>query len=247
VSLDALQNGDGHIIQRLMQGFELPLGIPKPEVHLDPKEQLWADEQRSGWASDRPVCLLSAAAVSDRHNLERVNWRLVCDVLGEFFTIVQPVLNEVPVPGVIAYNGLSVRQYMSLFSVVDFFIGGTSSGSHLAAAFDVPAIIMVWKSLLQKMRFPIVGPVTVSDLDWKAAYLYPHHWFIATDELACANISVRTLRRIIVDGLRHGRAGRPIPIANNARNPHGFAPKPPVRVIKLGSQRLVRLPCQYSM
>ena len=97
------------------------------------------------------------------------------------------MLSETPVPGTVPYRGLSLRQYMALIAIADRFVGGTSGGSHVAAAFDVPSLVIAWRSILDPLRFPVSGLGVV------AAFLYPQHWFIAAEDLAPAS----TARRIL--------------------------------------------------
>ncbi len=62
--------------------------------------------------------------------------------------------SEQPIEGAHVYYDLNIRQYMALFSVADLFCGGTSGGSHIAAAFDLPAIIVTWRALLKGKLLP---------------------------------------------------------------------------------------------
>lgn len=248
VSLDAIQNGDGHISQRLMQGFELPVDpSPKPEIYLTREERRWAKRQRRQWPSDKPVCIVSSAAISDSWMCDYVDWNTVAQALSARYTLIQPVLTEAPIAGAVAYKGLSVRQYISLFSVADRFVGITSGGTHIAAAFGVPTLVIIWNDLQRKVRFPIVGPVTVSDLDWKAAFLYPHHWFIAAEDVSGGADSSAKLEAVLDDMDHYGRRGRPTSILSSIHNPCGFVLKAPTRVLALGAQkRLWRVPSLYG-
>ena len=229
VSFDNKLCGSGHVIQRLAQGMELAAhSVPKPELYLDAEELAWAEQERRGWPPERPVCVLSASAVTDAGNLRRLDWEAVVRILSEEFTVVQPVLAETPAPGTIVYRGLSLRQYMSLIAVADRFVGGTSGGSHVAAAFDVPSLVIAWRSLLDHLRFPVSGLGVV------AAFLYPQHWFAAAEDLTPGHFREARLRDLLLDMSRHGRKGRPTAIGNHRHSPCGFRPVVPRRVIREG-------------
>src|SRR5262249_46714671 len=162
---------------------------PKPEIYLTDSERRWAASERAKWPAGRPVCLLSTEAVTDQANVSRVDWARLACVLKDRYTLIQPVLDVRPLPGVIAYRKLSTRQFMLFFSVVDRFVGGTSGGSHVAAAFDVPTLIVAWRMLLEQLPFPISGAGI------PAAFLYPQHWFIAAEEVSQENFDTLRLEQ----------------------------------------------------
>jgi len=169
----------GLMLERVARWFDLPADVnPTPEVYLDSAEQSWAERERKNWPLDRRVCILSCGATTDKSRLDIVDWQYVAKTMAERYTVIQPVLSERPLPGCIAYRGLDVRQYMSLFSVADFFFGGTSGGSHVAAAFGLPAAIVVWRALLRQIHFP------ARRRHFKAAFLYPQHSFVPAEDLA---------------------------------------------------------------
>jgi hypothetical protein len=229
VTFDNRMRGSGHVLQRLAQGLELPVSpIPKPEIYLDAEERNWAEKERRRWPPGRPVCVLSTSALTDAGNLRRVDWESIVRVLGEDFTIVQPVLTEPPVPGTIPYPGLSLRQYMSLIAAADRFVGGTSGGSHVAAAFDVPSLIVAWRHLLDHLRFPVAGQGVV------AAFLYPQQWFIAAEDVTAEHFREAQLRDLLRQTAICGRKGRPSGIGNHPRSPCGFAPAVPRRAVHQG-------------
>jgi hypothetical protein len=233
--------GDGHVLQRVLQGFELPIDpLPRPEVYLDNGERAWAASQRRRWPSVKPPCLLSAGAITDRGNLEQVNWSHVARILAEHYTIIQAVLSEPEIPGAFVYRGLPLRRYMALFSVVDCFFGGTSGGSHLAAAFDIPAVVVIWRSLLRELRFPVSG------LGITAAFLYPQHWFVAAEDLSGGASDEMPLAQVLNDVRSCGRRGRVTSIGQHPRNPCGFIPRAPVRLALSGGRRIVRIPSTYG-
>jgi hypothetical protein len=240
ISFDGKMLGSGHVLQRLAQGLELPVSpIPKSEIYLDAEERAWAEQQRRGWPADRPVCVLSTSAITDAGNLRHVDWDSVVRVLGEDFTVVQPVLSEPPLPGTIPYHGLSLRRYMSLIAAADCFIGGTSGGSHVAAAFDVPALVIAWRRLLDHLRFPVSGQGVV------AAFLYPQQWFIAAEDVMAEHFREARLRDLLRQMSICGREGRPTGIGNHRRSPCGFAPAVPRRAIREGMRfRLMPVPAR---
>ena len=152
IALNSRMIGNGHVLQRLAQGLELPVEpAPRPEIYLTEEETKWAAGERHRWPAGRPACVLSTAAQTDRGNLERVDWEAVARVLCRELTVVQPVLAERPEPGTVPYFRLPVRRYMALVAAADCFVGGTSGGSHVAAAFGVPSVIVAWRSLLDHL------------------------------------------------------------------------------------------------
>lgn len=232
---------DGHVLQRILQEYELPINpIPKPEIYLDADERAWASAQRQQWPANRPVCILSCTAITDGHNLEQVNWNLVVNVLKRRYTVVQPTLSEPELPDCIAYRNLPVRRYMALFSVAECFFGGTSGGSHLAAAFDVPAVIVLWRTLESNLCFPASGP------NFKAMFLYPQHWFICSESLRTVRFDNEMLEHTLDQAMDHGKFGRPLSICNHPLNPCGFLPRSPPRLMRAGGQRFVRVPKVYG-
>ena len=94
--------------------------------------------------------------------------------------------------GAVIYKNLSVRQYMALFSVSDYFCGGTSGGAHLAAAFDKPALIVVWEELSKTMRFPFTGYGCATN-----SFLYPQHNFIVGQKLTGNNLDMSLLEHLV--------------------------------------------------
>jgi hypothetical protein len=236
IALNNRMIGSGHVLQRLAQGLELPVEpMPRPEICLTDAEREWAAGERRRWPADRPVCVLSTGAETDKANLERVDWAAVARVLCREFTVVQPVLAEPPIPGAVPYSQLPLRQYMALIAAADCFVGGTSGGSHVAAAFGVPSLIVAWRSLLDHLRFPVSGLGVV------AAFCYPQHWFIAAEDLGRACFREESLLTRLREMSRCGRAGRPTHFGNYPSRPCGFIPAVPRPVTKVGS-RLMRLP-----
>jgi hypothetical protein len=172
--------------------------------------------------------------------MDKVNWAKIAATLSKRYTIIQPVLRERPFRGTVSYRKLTLRQYISLFTVVDNFVGGTSAGSHIAAAFDVPAMIVIWKSLEQGLAFPISGQ------GFKASFLYPQHWFIAAEDVSHLHFDQVRLERTLDNLMRHGKQGRPTSIGNHPRWPCGFTPRPPARIANVNGRRLGRIPTAYG-
>jgi hypothetical protein len=231
-----LLRGSGHVIQRFQQGLSLPVQPrPMPELYLDDAEREWASDLRRRAADGRRVCVLSTGALTDGGNAGRIDWGSIARVLGKDYAVIQPIVDERNVVGTVACRGLSVRQYMALVWAADLFVGATSGGSHVAAAFDVPSLIVAWRSLLDPLRFPTSGPNLV------AAFLYPQHWFIASEDVAANRFNEPMLRSVLTDLHRHGRFGRPFPAGLYPAGPAGFVPK----VIQFPATvkgRLMRLP-----
>ena len=209
IALLERMKGWGHLIQRLQQGFNVPIDrIPKPEIYLSEQEVHWAQSERSRWPADRPVCILSSRVVTDGDYFRGFDWVSLGKALVTRFTVVQPMINdgaayrsevdsrtlsahwgsEKEVPGAQIYLNLSLRKYLSLFSIADGFCGGTSGGAHAAAAFGVPSSIVVWPDLKRKIRFPCAQKFISPDI-----FLYPQHRFIATDELMKGHVDENAL------------------------------------------------------
>lgn len=199
--VDRVARGSGHLIHRLQGAFGLRVdGVPRPEIYLSEEEHQWAARERARWPEDQPVCIMSTRAVSDGARYRDVDWAAVGEAWMRFCTVVQPVMTRPPVyrnenvdrsegrragwraervvPGAVVYENLGIRQYMALFSVADYFCGATSGGSHVAAAFGLPSLIVVWRALLHEWRFPR------SRLKVKKMFLYPQHDFIAAEDLS---------------------------------------------------------------
>ena len=113
-----------------------------------------------------------------------------------------------------------------LIAAADRFVGGTSGGSHVAAAFDVPALVIAWRSILDHLHFPVSGQGVV------AAFLYPQQWFIAAEDVSAQHFRAGQLRDLLRQMLICGREGRPTGIGNHRRSPCGFAPAVPRRLIR---------------
>lgn len=238
--------GTGHVIQRLQQAFGLPVQrTPKPEVYLSEEELAWARQQRSTWPSDRPACIFSVRVLTDTGSFDfsKVNWAALAKQWSRYCTIIQPVLTQPklyqeqvsPLPHVVAntwepepilpdavvYRDLSVRQYLSLFAVADYFCGGTSGGSHAAAAFDLPALIVVWRDLLRRLRFPCRDPHLSPGI-----FIYPQHRHIEAERVCLPHADHGEIERAIgevIDGKAENAIGR-YPLAGRTlivRNPRG--------------------------
>ncbi len=237
IPLFAQARGNGHWIQRIQQGLDLPIdSVPKPELFLSQSEVTWAARQRQLLPPSRSVCVLSTSAVSDCANLEQVDWASVVEGLSERYTVVQPVLGEAGVPGAIVLRNLPVRLYIALVAVADCFVGGTSGGSHVAAAFDVPALVVCWRSLLDHVRFPVSG------LGPQAAFLYPQQWFIASEDLTFGHFRRRVLHDLLTDLALRGRSGRPTNLGSHPTHPCGFAAAPSRYTLMTDARRFVRVP-----
>jgi len=209
--------GSGHIIQRLQQAFGLPVQLtPKPEVYLSEQELDWAHEQRSDWPPNKPVCIFSLRVLTDigSFNFWKVDWTALAKEWSKHCTIIQPVLTQpklyenqvssLPVamvqswepepilPDAVVYRNLSVRQYLSLFAVADYFCGGTSGGSHAAAAFGLPSLIVVWRALLRRLRFPCRDPHLAPGI-----FIYPQHRHIEGDRICLPHADQGEIKRAV--------------------------------------------------
>jgi len=211
------------------------LNVSESEPAFDDRERDWAAEQRQGWPAGRPLCVLSTGALTNRTNAERVDWSAVVRMLSRDFTVVQAVVSEPAATGAIVLQGLSIRQYMALIASADCFVGATTGGSHVAAAFDVPSVVVAWRSLLDHLQFPVSG------LGFDATFLYPQQWFTAAEDLSSACFRETRLRDLLDDMARHGRKGRPTCIGNYPSRPCGFIPARPRRAVMVRN-RFVLIP-----
>lgn len=72
------------------------------------------------------------------------------------------------------FENLTPRQFLAMFSIADFYLGTNAGGAHAAAAFDVPAfVILNSKTAPDRLRFPNPG-AEQHDLE---SFLHPRHWF----------------------------------------------------------------------
>jgi hypothetical protein len=241
--LESRIRGEGHVIQRLQQGLGLAVEpLPRPEVYLTAAERAWAAAERAKWPAGRPACVLSTAALTDSGNAARVDWWSVVELLGRWFTVVQPVVSEAPMPGTIAYRDLPVRLYMALVAQADYFVGATSGGSHVAAAFDVPALVVSWREMLESLRFPVSGLGLPLGRD---SFLYPQQWHVAAEDWASAELRNHRLPQILAEMQARGRAGRETAAVGNSAAPCGFIPWRPRPVLRM-RQRFVRMPAELT-
>jgi len=226
IPLDTRIAGHGHLIHRLQRRFgAVFLGEPRSEVYLNADERQWAAQQRSSWPTDRPVCLFSTRAIADGRHYSGCDWKSIGDALQRHFVMVQPMMTtcnayacqvaplramnrlawpkEPPFSQAIHYNDLNVRKYIALFSVVDCYCGTLSGGSHVAAAFRVPSLVVIWNRLRGRLEFP------TSSLCGPDIFLYPQHHHITPEELAASDHSLAAFIRSVV---ARGRA----PMISNA-------------------------------
>jgi hypothetical protein len=180
--------------------MQLPVDpVPRPEVYLSAEEVAWSAEQRRSWPNSRPVCILSTRVVTElkNYNYALVDWSAVARAWGDHCTVVQPLMTsrphyenqignpytelwstEKPAAGAVVYRNLTSRHYMSLFSVADYYCGGPSGGSHVAAAFGLPSLVVIGQRLALAMGRPACehGLSVVK-------FVYPQHRFIVADRI----------------------------------------------------------------
>jgi hypothetical protein len=173
-------------------------------------------------------------------NLEKVDWPSVFQVLSRRYTVVQPILRERAIPGAVVYRDLPVRRYMALVACADLFVGGTSGGSHLAAAFDVPSVIIVWRDLHREIEFPVSGQ------SFKSWFLYPQHSFVCAEDIAVGSFNKTLLSDKVRDILETGKSGIPVETAEHSRRLFAVAPEVPRRIVRTSSRRFVRIPGTYG-
>lgn len=200
----------GHLIQRLQLYFDVCISkLPKPDLFISEQERSWVESEKERWPRGLPTCLLSPQSFTDRRHFADVDWDSIRESLLKRSTVVQPILTTHDVyreqlknrisshtidnpDGLVLYQDLSLRQYIALFSVVDAFCGVTSGGAHVAAAFDVPAMILVWDDLANQIQFPSTKPGFHT-----CNFLYPQHNFLAVGNVTRDRVERQALDEII--------------------------------------------------
>jgi hypothetical protein len=252
ISLDRRVRGAGHIIQRLLNSFELPLnGAVKPELYFSEEELKWARTERNKIGGGKPICILASRGFTDAWHLAMVDWKGLARALSKSYTVIHPVLTnkftyqdqiggagdnwacEPQIEQAITYRDLPLRRYLSLFTFADLYVGGPSGGSHVAAAMAVPATIILWKKKLEALVFPV--PANKWSVD---VFLYPQHQFLAAEELMLIDEqAVERLKQVLTIGSAVGLNSQSQSAYRTAWN---VAPIAPRRVIQTKAGRLIR-------
>jgi hypothetical protein len=215
-SLLAWRQGTGHVIQQLQRGLGVAVSDPpRPEIFLSRQERAWA----ATWLAEnvpagRKVCVLSPGALKTAGYYAGVAWDQVSLALQEEYAVVQPVLSARPVDagqprrpsrerrrhegqtsGAISPVDLPTRHYLALVAAADLLVGGLSGGAHVAAAFHVPAIIVVWPELASRIKFPVPG--------WGIGeqFAYPTQGHLSTSSLTRNGFDGQALRDRIAEAL----------------------------------------------
>lgn len=191
--------GPGHFIQKLERFFCLPIDpYPRPEVYLSHDESKWAWEIRQMLPRNKPVVLVCTRSVTDSNDgsFTTARWQAWVDLLGQQATVVQLALTAVAayekavflrddnrrrfhvesvLDNCFVLQNLTPRQFVAVFSVADGYFGTNSGGSHVAAAFDVPSIVVL-NSVTnpERLRFPNPYPAQRNP----ESFLYPQHSFV---------------------------------------------------------------------
>jgi len=248
VRLEARIRGYGHLTQRIQKRFGAVFGgDPRPEIYLSNEERQWARRQRSQWPANRPVCILATRAIAESKWYGNVDWVAVGRAWMESCTVVQAILTkpsvyraqvartqkarqalwkpESPVPGAITFEDLALRRFLSLFSVADFFCGPASGGAHVAAAFGLPSLVVLWRGLLQALRFPTSSRGFATEV-----FLYPQHRYVALEDLLLGavnqNILERHVRGVLACQGSQGRGSPRQPIGDSVASPIEFLDGP---------------------
>jgi hypothetical protein len=200
ISMTPCAIGSGHIIQRLARTFGFAVDpFPKGQIYLSDEEIAWAWNLRSQLPRNRPIVIVSAGSITDNLIVpsSTLLWQEWIDILSRRFTVIQVAATHLGVveevvrvsdvqrrkwrPDTVLDNcfvleNLSVRQFFSVFSIADLFVGTSSGGMHVAAAFEVPCVIALPGSKYrQAPSFPNVG----DEGPWAhEAFLYPYHTFM---------------------------------------------------------------------
>jgi hypothetical protein len=224
-SLLAWRQGDGHVIQQLQRGLGVEVSDPpRPELFLASEERAWA----ATWLAEhvpagKKVCVLSPGAQKTARFYQGVDWDRVSRVLQEEYAVVQPLLSAADpppephrqprrhagqTPGAIIAVDLPTRHYLALVAAADLLVGGYSGGPHVAAAFHVPTIVIVWPELASKLTFPVHGWGTEGE-----HFAYPTQAHLVTSSLTQRGFDAQALRAAIPEALALEPGSRPRPAA----------------------------------
>jgi hypothetical protein len=200
--------------------FELDCCRPlKPELFLTSPEREWAASERKKLPPAKPVCILSSRALTDAGHLQQIDWEGLGVALSADYTIIQPVLTRAEVyhrqiagtvgnwisepiaKDAVTFENLPLRQYLSLFSIADLYVGPPSGGSHAAAAFEVPSLIILWQQVIQSLAFPV--PAGTRGVH---VFLYPQHRFLAAESLRHMDHAAVARFQSLVDECKSARS-----------------------------------------
>lgn len=188
------------MIQKIAGAFGLePDPFPRGEIYLSDDELAWAWSIRGQLPRNRPVLLLSAGSVTDSLKVSphTLLWQDLVEMFGRRFTVVQAAITNISRIEEVARIGdhhrrawrpdpilddcfilenLDVRKFFALFAISDLFVGTNSGGAHVAAAMNVPAVVVLPAS---KYPHAPIFPDRVPDLPWRhESFLYPQQTFL---------------------------------------------------------------------
>ena len=200
VHLSECARGPGHMIQKLERYFGLPLDpFPRPEIHLSSEESHWAWQMRSMLPRNRPVALVCRGSITDNGiaRADTLEWQNWVNILSNRFTVVHVALTDIArleeavrlrdsaraawrpdqiLDNCFVFENLTTRQFFAIFSVVDLYFGPNTGGAHLAAAFDVPAVVVLNSRQYRSMP---AFPDRIEGNRWHhESFLYPYHSFL---------------------------------------------------------------------
>lgn len=199
IALKDLARGTGHIIQKLERSFGVPLEpFPRPEIYLSDDEHAFAWKVRATLPRDRPLAVICTNSITDNMAGGTANyWRRWAEILGQRYCVVQPALTTIepleevvrlsdvnrsawrpdePLDNCYVLENLRCRQFLSLFSVADFYLGPNSGGAHAAAAFDIPSLVILPR---RQYPHPPNFPDRIQGARWRhESFLYPQHDFL---------------------------------------------------------------------
>ena len=79
-------------------------------------------------------------------------------------------------PLLLVLENIDVRAFLAIFSVADLYLGPNAAGAHVAAAFDVPSIVILNQA--QYAQLPSF-PDSIDGNQWRhESFLYPYHCFL---------------------------------------------------------------------
>ncbi|MCL4199568.1 MAG: hypothetical protein KJZ69_18895 [Phycisphaerales bacterium] len=203
VALNDCAHGPGHITQKLERAFGLPISpFPKGEIYLTNEELEWSWQLRSILPRNRPVAVVCVGSLSDNRIVpsSSLGWQDYVKVLAKDFSVIQIAVTSIAVvegltrladshrsawrpdsilDDCIVLENLAPREFFSVFAIADLFLGTNTGAMHVAAAFEVPSIVVL--SSRQYAHAPTF-PDRIQGNRWRhESFLYPYHGFLMVD------------------------------------------------------------------
>lgn len=200
IALSSYISGPGQISQKLNRSFGFaPDPFIRGDLFLSDDELKWAWAVRNMLPRNRPVAIVIAGSRTDNHAVPTADlqWQRWIDVIGRRFTVVQVAVTKFScleetarltegdkrawrpdqiLDNCILLENISARQFFAVFAIADMFVGRNTAGMHVAAAMQVPSLIVLSKR--RYPRFPTF-PENIHPPSWKhESFFYPYHNFL---------------------------------------------------------------------